>query len=348
VRWSAACSKTQWHAFPMPDSEFGAAVAPIRNIKELADLAGVTPATVSRALADSHLISRSTRERIKAIALEHDFRPNAMARNLRFRKTGAIGVVIPLDNETGQHISDPFFMTMLGLLADALAERGYNLLLSRVMPSNPKWLDRFIDSGRVDGVVVIGQSDQSEVLDNVAAKYRPLVVWGGHSPGQVHCSVGSDNRLGGNLAATHLIERGCRSLAFFGDPRPLEIGQRLEGCSDAMTRAGLSNKLTILPAKLAVEAARPDIAAFVGSSVTLPDGIVAASDAVAMATLSVLSEAGLSVPGDVRVIGFDGLAICEITVPRLSTILRLPQDAPAGYRPASRSFARWRYCAALR
>lgn len=311
----------------MPEGGNGRGLPPIRNIKELADLAGVTPATVSRALADSQLISTKTRERIKALALEHDFRPNAMARNLRFRKTGAIGVVIPLDHETGQHISDPFFMTMLGLLADALAERGYNLLLSRVMPSNPNWLDRFIDSGRVDGVIVIGQSDQSEVLDRVAAKYRPLVVWGGHSPGQVHCSVGSDNRLGGDLAATHLIERGCQSLAFFGDPRQLEIGQRLEGSRDAMARAGLVDKLAILPARLAAEAARPDIAAFVGSGIPLPQGIVAASDAVAMATLSVLSEAGLSVPGDVRVTGFDGLAISEITVPRLSTIR---QDLNAG------------------
>lgn len=311
----------------MPEGSNGKGLPPIRNIKELADLAGVTPATVSRALADSDLISTKTRERIKAIALEHGFRPNAMARNLRFRKTGAIGVVIPLDHETGQHISDPFFMTMLGLLADALAERGYNLLLSRVMPSSPDWLDRFIDSGRVDGVIVIGQSDQSGVLDRVAAKYRPLVVWGGYSPGQVHCSVGSDNRLGGDLAATHLIERGCSSLAFFGDPHPREIGQRLDGCKDAMARAGLVNKLVILPARLAAEAARPDIAAFVGSGAPLPQGIVAASDAVAMATLSVLSEAGLSVPGDIRVIGFDGLAISEITVPRLSTIR---QDLNAG------------------
>lgn len=314
----------------MPDAGADTGMTPIRNIKELADLAGVTPATVSRALADSELISRKTRERIKAIALEHDFRPNAMARNLRFRKTGAIGVVIPLDDEAGQHISDPFFMTMLGLLADALAERGYNLLLSRVMPSNPNWLDRFIDSGRVDGVIVIGQSDQSDVLDRVAARYRPMVVWGGQSPGQVHCSVGSDNRMGGDLAASHLIERGCKSLAFFGDPRALEIGQRLEGCRDAMARAGLQDKLAVLPAMLAAEAARPDIAAFVGSGNALPQGIVAASDAVAMSTLSVLFEAGLSVPGDVRLIGYDGLSIAELTVPRLSTI-RQDLNAGAGH-----------------
>jgi DNA-binding LacI/PurR family transcriptional regulator len=78
----------------------------IRNIKELAELAGVSAGTVSRALTDTGLISEKTRERIKALAREHDFRPNLMARNLRIQKTGAIGVVIPLGHETGQHISD--------------------------------------------------------------------------------------------------------------------------------------------------------------------------------------------------------------------------------------------------
>jgi DNA-binding LacI/PurR family transcriptional regulator len=292
----------------------------IRNIKELAELAGVSAGTVSRALTDSGLISTKTREKIKALALEHDFRPNIMARNLRIQKTGAIGVVIPLGHETGQHISDPFFITMLGLLADSLTERGYDLMLSRVIPTNADWLDRYVDSGRVDGVIVIGQSDQSATLDRVAARYRPLVVWGGHREGQVHCSVGSDNRLGGDMAASHLISQGCKRLAFFGDPRSLEIGERLEGCKAAIARAGLGDALTIVPAHLVAEAAHPDIARFLGSISERPQGIIAASDVIAMSALRALSEFGLSVPGDVRVIGYDGLEISEHTVPRLSTI----------------------------
>jgi DNA-binding LacI/PurR family transcriptional regulator len=101
----------------------------IRNINDLAKLAGVSAGTVSRALSDTGLISEKTRERIKALAREHDFRPNIMARNLRIQKTGAIGVVIPLGHDPGQHISDPFFITMLGLLADELTEKGYDLVL---------------------------------------------------------------------------------------------------------------------------------------------------------------------------------------------------------------------------
>lgn len=299
----------------------------IRNIKELADMAGVSTGTVSRALAGSTLISASTRERIQAIAAEYGFKPNILARNLRTRKTGAIGVLIPLGHETGQHISDPFFITMLGLLADSLTERGYDLLLSRVIPANDSWLEDFVDSGRVDGVLVIGQSDQAATLDAVAERYRPLIVWGGHYPGQRHCSVGSDNFAGGSLAARHLIERGCKRIAFFGDPRALEIGQRLDGCRAAMAEAGLADQLSVLPAHLIAEAAHPDIAGYFATGGERPHGVVAASDVIAMSALRVLAEQGLAVPGDVRVVGYDGLALGEQTVPRLTTI---SQDLTAG------------------
>lgn len=292
----------------------------IRNISDLARLAGVSPGTVSRALTDTGLISQKTRDRIKALAREHDFRPNIMARNLRIQKTGAIGVVIPLGHETGQHISDPFFITMLGLLADALTERGYDLVLSRVIPTDGDWLDRFTDSGRVDGIIVIGQSNQFDTLDQVAERYRPLVVWGGYQKGQMHCSVGSDNVAGGEMAARHLIERGCKSIAFFGDPTALEIAQRLEGCKAAMDRAGLLANLRLLPAHLVNDPADTAIAEFLADGGARPDGIFAASDVIAMSALRTLSELEISVPGDMKVIGYDGLALGEHTVPRLSTI----------------------------
>lgn len=292
----------------------------IRNISDLAKLAGVSAGTVSRALSDTGLISEKTRERIKALAREHDFRPNIMARNLRIQKTGAIGVIIPLGHEPGQHISDPFFITMLGLLADELTKKGYDLVLSRVIPTDEEWLDRFVDSGRVDGVIVIGQSNQEAVLDRVAARYRPLVVWGGHGTGQVHCSVGSDNRAGGDLAASHLIERGCQRLAFFGDPTAMEFRLRLEGCRDAMKRTGLAGDIEVVPFNLTAEAADPHIAHFVGDAETRPQGIVAAADIIAMKTLRVLAELNIAVPDDIKLIGYDGLSLSEHAFPQLSTI----------------------------
>lgn len=301
--------------------------ARVRNITDLARLAGVSPGTVSRALADSQLIAKKTRERIQALAREHDFRPNVMARNLRIKRTGAIGVLIPLGHETGQHISDPFFMTLLGQLADALTERGHDLLLSRVIPTDPDWLSRVADSGRVDGLILIGQSDQSAVIDRLAQRYLPMVAWGANLPGQVHCSVGSDNRKGGELATRHLIERGCRNFAFFGDPIAPEIAERLEGCRAALAVAGLSEALTVLPAHLTAETAHPAISKWLDETKAIPDGIIAASDVIAMSALRALSEHGVSVPHQVHVVGYDDLAFANQTVPPLSTI---KQDLSAG------------------
>ncbi len=299
----------------------------IRNITDLAKLAGVSPGTVSRALADSQLIAKKTRERIQELAREHDFRPNVMARNLRIKRAGAIGVLIPLGHETGQHISDPFFMTLLGHLADSLTERGYDLLLSRVIPTDPGWLNRVVDSGRVDGVILIGQSDQFTVIDKLAERYLPMVAWGANMPGQIHCSVGSDNRKGGELAARHLIERGCRNFAFFGDPIAPEISERLAGCRTALTEAGIGDALTILPAHLTAETAHPTISKWLDETRTLPNGIIAASDVIAMSALRALSEHGVKVPNDVRVVGYDDLSFANQTVPPLTTIR---QDLAAG------------------
>jgi DNA-binding LacI/PurR family transcriptional regulator len=299
----------------------------VRNITDLARLAGVSAGTVSRALADSPLIARRTRERIQSLAREHDFRPNVMARNLRAKRAGAIGVLIPLGHETSQPVSDPFFMALLGQLADVLTERGHDLLLSRVIPTNPDWLGNMVSSGRVDGVILIGQSDQGAVIDSVAARYLPLVAWGANLDGQVHCSVGTDNRKGGELATRHLIERGARRFAFLGDPVAPEIAERLAGVRSALTAAGRGDALTIVPVPLIPEMAHPAISAWLGAADDTPDGIIAASDLIAMAALRALAEHGHSVPGDVRVVGYDDLPLANQTMPPLTTVR---QDLVAG------------------
>ncbi|MBA4046717.1 MAG: LacI family transcriptional regulator, partial [Erythrobacter sp.] len=149
----------------------------VRTITDLARLAGVSPGTVSRALAGKSLVNAKTRDKIVGLAREHGFRPNQMASGLRRQKTGVIGVVIPLGHDTRQQISDSFFMTLLGFLADELTREGYDLMLRRVVPEeDADWLDRFIGSGMIDGVIVIGQSDQYDRIEDVADGYGPMVV----------------------------------------------------------------------------------------------------------------------------------------------------------------------------
>jgi len=312
----------------LPRGRLGCAIAgvkrllaeKVRTIYDLAELAGVSPATVSRALAGKQVVSAKTADRIRKLAEDHGFTPSLIARNLRTRKRGAIGVVIPLGHERGQHISDPFFMTLIGCLADELTERGYDLVLSRVIPDRNDWLQKMIDADRVDGFIIIGQSDQSKVLDGAAKTYLPMVAWGGFVQGQVHCSVGTDNYLGGRLATQHLIERGCRSIAFLGNSRAIELSLRLEGARAAVAESEGKAELVEIPTHLAAEISGDEISRFLNDAEKIPDGFFAASDMIALTAIQVLSARGLSVPGDVRVIGYDDLAIARSSVPPLTTI----------------------------
>jgi DNA-binding LacI/PurR family transcriptional regulator len=249
-----------------------------------------------------------------------------MASRLRTQRTGVIGVVFPLGHENRQHISDPFFMSLFGYLADELTESGHDIMLSRVIPGDTEWLDRIVDSGMLDGALVIGQSDQSAVIDAVAARYLPLVVWGSHRPDQVHCTVGVDNRLGGRLAAERLLAIGKTRLAFLGETRGPEIADRLAGVRDAIAGRG-DVTLRVMPTPLSSEAMAEQVAEQLAELGDDLDGIVAASDVIAMMVLRVLHERGARVPQGIAVVGFDDLPLATRTVPQLTTVR---QDIAAG------------------
>ncbi|MBN8806643.1 MAG: substrate-binding domain-containing protein [Sphingomonas sp.] len=291
----------------------------IRTLDDLAKMAGVSAGTVSRALAGKSVVNAKTREKIEALAREHNFRPNQMASKLRTQRTGVVGVVVPLGHDRTQHISDPFFMALLGYLADGLTEAGYDLMLSRVVPDDDDWLERIVDSGMLDGVLVIGQSNQVATIERVAAWCRPLVVWGHHADGQRQCVIGSDNRTGGRLAADHLIASGRRRLAFMGDIAPPEIAERYRGACEAAQAAGIG-EIAVLKTHLAADGMEEDIAAHIERLDGSIDAIIAHSDLTAMATLRVLADHDVAVPERIAVVGFDDLPLATQTVPRLTTV----------------------------
>ncbi|WP_374531859.1 LacI family DNA-binding transcriptional regulator [Novosphingobium sp.] len=311
-----------------PASEAPAVDGQVRTITDLARIAGVSAGTVSRALAGKSLVNAKTRERIQALARAHGFQLNQMASNLRRQKTGVVGVAIPLGHDRRQQISDAFFMTLLGHLADELTERGYDLMLRRVIPDRDEdWLDRFIGSGMIDGVIVIGQSDQFERIEEVADGYLPMVVWGNHQEGQRHCVVGTDNRLGGKLAAERLIAAGATRLAFVGDTGPIEFAARFAGASDVARRLGVP--IRALETHLSADRTADEINRHLDSCGAEFDGIFAATDTLAVACLKALRERGIAVPEAMKLVGFDDLPLASQTMPPLTTIR---QDIAAGAR----------------
>lgn len=290
----------------------------VSTLTELAALTGVSVGTVSKALSDRGYVSAKTRERIRRIADEHGFQINRTAQSLKRGRNDAIAVVLPLGHESAQTFSDPFFITMIGHLADALSARNNELVLSKVVPDGPGWLANVARSGRVDGIVVIGQSNQEYELERVADFYRPFVVWGQQLPGQRYCSVGTDNRAGGRLAAQRLLATGRRKLTFIGMTDIPEIAERHAGFTEACRAAGVSPG-GHLPAHLTADAAYQAVAHALDAGLDT-DGMVAASDVIAMSAMRALSERGFIVPKQIAVIGYDDVSLAAFTTPPLTTV----------------------------
>jgi len=289
-------------------------------MSDLAAIAGLSTSTVSRALENNPLIALATRERVQALAREHNYAINPVARSLRSRKTGTIAVVVPLVHEADQPLSDPFFMGMLGHLADALSERGYDLLLSKVPVHADDWVARTIRNRRADAVIVIGQSFEHDAIDAAARDGVPVVAWGAMLPGQHYATVGSDNREGGRLAAAHLLANGRKRLAFLGNIELPEVAQRFDGFVRAHVEHGTEHDSSlVVPAHFGREDAQRASRELVQGEVRF-DGVVAASDIIAASIIRALAEKGLNVPRDVGVVGFDDAPLAAFNAPPLTTI----------------------------
>lgn len=290
-------------------------------MSDIAKLAQVSESTVSRALRDNPLVSEKTRKKIQKIARDHRYQINESARNLRLRKSHTIAVVMLLDTESGQAISDPFLLDLLGNVADELAKYGYDLLLSTPQTLGNEWNSHYLESNRADGMIIIGQGEHGHKIDELADSRKPFVVWGAYRPGQNYCTVGSDNKKGAYLAVKHLIDTGRRRIAFLGDSSHPEIEQRLEGYRQALTGAGLVlvEDLLITTAFSSRDGYAKTRDALLGKKQSF-DAIFTVSDAIAMGAIKQLAEKGIRVPEDVAVSGYDDVPISSFCTPALTTV----------------------------
>ena len=292
----------------------------ITNLQELADLAGVSRATASRALNDNPVISSKTRKKLQDLAKKHGYSINQKARDFRLQRTSVIAVVFMLDIESEQHMSDPFFLDMLGGIADALAEHDYDLLLAHAPIKNVLDLQDSRVMRQSDGIIFVGQGKQHEQLNRLAQEDNRIVVWGYPVPDKNYVVVGGDNVGGGYAATKHLLELGRRKIAFFGDIDNPENAARHEGYVKALHERGVPIKQELeVNVPFDMQGAREVIVEFLDSG-NEPDAVVCISDVMALAALSTFQDVGLRVPQDIAVVGYDDISLAAYSSPALTTV----------------------------
>ncbi len=292
----------------------------VTRLEDLAKMAGVSISTASRALNDSPAVNKRTKQAIWKLAREMDypFRRYMPAGPIGAEATIAIVVPRPQGRDSG--MSDPFFLELLAGVGEAASERGCDVLLSHIAPANFEDLSVAMTTSRAEGVIFLGQSSLHAAFNRLAETEGRFVVWGAQLPDQNYCSVGSDNPMGGRRATLHLARLGRKRIVFLGDTEAPEAMQRHRGYLDALEHQKLSvDPDLIVPAHFEVESAEAAIDSLIHRGVPF-DGVVAASDLIALGAIRALKHAGLSVPGDVSVVGFDNVPFARYSSPALSTI----------------------------
>jgi DNA-binding LacI/PurR family transcriptional regulator len=234
-----------------------------------------------------------------------------------------------LEHASKQRLSDPFFLEMLGGIADELTARNYSMLLSKTTQDPREWVINMVGSRRVDGVIVIGQSLHHAHLNELAAADINMVVWGAQLADQRYATVGSDNREAGYVGASHLIGQGCQRIVFLGDTAVPEVSARRDGYIEALRHSGLERIPRLeVAVRFGSDSAYEAVSSLLNAHAEF-DGIFACSDVIAMSAMRALSERGRRIPADVSVVGFDDVPLAAYTTPPLTT---LRQDWAAGAR----------------
>lgn len=292
----------------------------VKTIADIARLAGVSKSTVSRALNDSPLIADETKARIQAIARQYDFQVNAPARQLSLKQSQTIAFVTHAYHKEFS-VADLFGLEIMGGISSGLHANGYDMLVIHVDPHDTKWVHQYLDTGRVDGFILMTSSRKQQHIKTLLKMGAPFIIWGIPLANQCYPSVTGDNFNGGKLATTHLIRSGRKRIAFLGGPaEELEVQYRYQGYETALEEAGLSTA----PARIAYgdfsnTSGATAMARLLEGAPDL-DAVFVNSDLMAIAAIEVIHAQGRRVPDDIAVVGYDDLSIAEYCNPPLTTI----------------------------
>jgi DNA-binding LacI/PurR family transcriptional regulator len=290
------------------------------TLDEVAQLAGVSRATVSRVVNGSPKVRPEARRAVEEAVARLRYVPNPAARSLVTRRTDTIALV--LSESDTQLFSDPFFARVVRELSAALADTEMNLvLLAARGEREQEKVARYVRQGHVDGVILMSLHSQDTLPAVLAEAQVPLVLSGRPLDGRSVCYVDADNAGGARDATEHLLAGGRRRIATVSGPQDMIAGiDRHAGYRAALEGAGIGPDPALVAAGDFTEAGGARAMAALLEQAPDLDAVFVASDAMAVGALRTLREAGRSVPGDVAVVGFDDAAAAATSDPPLTTV----------------------------
>lgn len=283
------------------------------KIRDIAEIAGVSTATVSRALSHPDVVAEPTLRAVMDAVRQTGYRVNQAARNLRRQRTGSVLALVP-------NLANPFFSQILSGMSSILGPAGYGLLIADTQtgPDPRERLAHHMDSGIADGIVIFDGTLPDKAL---LRDHRPPVLMACEWSSVPLPTVRVDNQYGAALAIDHLVEAGHRKIGHITGPRGNVLSiSRQEGTMAALAARGL----TLDPAFVFDGDFSMDSGAFAAQRwldlTDRPTAVFCASDEMAVGFIGALQHAGVDVPGAVSVIGFDNVDVAGHLSPALTTV----------------------------
>ena len=298
---------------------------------DIAYRAGVSQPTVSRALRNSPLVNKETRERVQAIARELNYKVDINARKLRSKQSKTFALLFAEDPGSADSAISPFFLSILANITRASAKRGYDLLISFQHYSDD-WSADYEDTHKADGIIFLGYGDYLTYIKKIARLEEMgahFVAWGPVLPNQPGYFIGCDNVDGGYQVTKHLIKLGHKRIAFVGSTGDFspEFAARYQGHTKALLEANI-----VVDPTLQTDAHVNECDGSEGMERLLKSGseftaVFCATDVIAMDVIRCLHSHNIRVPDDIAVVGFDDITMSSFCWPPLTTVRQDTQQA---------------------
>ncbi len=289
------------------------------TLEEIARLAGVSRSTVSRVINDDPNVRAATREQVWQVIKANDFHPNTAARALAGRRSRVIGLVIP--QALNAVFADPYFPTLIQGSAAACDDRGYYLMLSLVLQQSDDTFRWLIRARHMDGLIVASALTEDSFVARLLDEHFPFVLIGRKPEHTDITTIDADNAHGASMAAQHLAQLGYGRIATITGPLNMVAAiDRREGFLCGLQAVGIE-----VPAAYIQEG---DWSEWSGTqamerllhATPPPEAVFVASDSMAIGALKAIRAAGLKVPEDIALVGFDDIPLAATAEPPLTTV----------------------------